>query len=1012
MSFLTRFSLRNVTAVIILALMVTMGGVYATTKYNEEAMPDISIPYLFVSDVNPGASPREMQTEVTLPLEKALKNVDGVKAIYSDSSANVSSLRLEFDFGEDMGELKSRVEEALSGVTLPPEAEKPKVNQITTDSQPIIYSAVTAKDGKTLADLQSLVNDRIVPTLKGVDGVGNVQVIGALPEDVVIEPNLTRLKEKKIPLAQFIQTLKGSNIDLPAGQLKDHGQEKPVQIKGRAASIDQLKKQVISPVGKVALQDVAKVTVGSGEIESLTRIQGKPSIAINVTKNNDANAVDVADKVKKEIADYTKHTDGISFNVIYDQSKEIKKSVNGMAREAGLGALFASLLILLFLRNIRATLIAIVTIPLSIFLALALLKYMVPELTLNIMTLGGIAIAVGRVIDDSIVVIENIVRRLQNEKVTKEIIADATKEVGIAIAASTLTTVAVFAPLGLVGGLIGQITTPFALMVVCSLLASLLIAVTVVPALAYLLMRRATPKTKKEMWVSNGYHKALKWTLNHKVITLILATLLFLGSLPLAGLNGFTFMPEQEEKYLILNLKMPHGTDFEQLKKEALQLDQALRKDKDVELSQVMIGSPKGELDVFSMSTEGAKANWLVKLHSDADTKACMKRLKKNVKPTDDRARFIVQDQESTSGAAAPIQITVTGQSDKSIAEATNQVTDAVKKVDGTDNVDNTLVSLMDGIDVQIRDEDALKYGLTTAQVSNFIRPYLAGEEVGKVGSKGDFQPIKLKLAAKDMNRIDDLKELEISTPMGRDIKLKAIADVKKVHYPAVLQLRNGEKYATISGDIVKENTGGVLLDIQAKLKDLDLAEDVDVSLGGSNDQINESFKDLGIAILLAIGLVYIVMMIAFGEGRAPFAILFSLPFAVTGALLGNYITGQPISSASFIGMLMLVGIVVTNAIVLVDRIQQQVRSGSTIREAILEAGRTRLRPVLITAITTICSLLPLAVGVGEGAIVSKGLAVVVIGGLITSTVLTLVIVPIVYELLHRKERKAEMKRA
>ncbi|WP_177167912.1 efflux RND transporter permease subunit [Marininema mesophilum] len=1010
MSFFTRFSIRNVAAVMILALLVTVGGVYATTQYNKEAMPDIAIPFLYVTEVNPGASPQEMQNEVTLPLEKALKNVDGVKAVYSDSSANVSSLRLEFEFGEDMSAMKSRVEEVLSGVSLPSEAEKPKVSQITMDTQPIIYSAVTAKDGQSLKDLQRLVHDRIVPTLRGVDGVGDVQILGTMPEDIYIRPNLEKLKEKQIPLQQLIQTLKGSNIDLPAGQIKVDGKKNPVQVKGRAASTDDLKKQLISPIGKVELQDVAKVTRGSGEAESLTRIQGKPSIAVNVTKNNDANAVEVAEKVKKEIAAYTKSTNGIDVNIIYDQSKDIKKSVEGMTREAGLGALFASLLILLFLRNIRATFIAIVSIPLSIFLALALLKYMVPDLTLNIMTLGGIAIAVGRVIDDSIVVIENIVRRLQSEEVSQKLIIDATKEVGTAITASTLTTVAVFAPLALVGGFIGQITTPFALIVVSSLLASLLIAVSVVPALAYLLMRRSVPKTKKEMRISNGYRKILRWTLNHKVITLILATLIFLGSLPLAGLTGFTFMPEQEEKFLVLNLKMPQGTDIEKLKDEALQLDQKIRKEKDVELSQVMIGSPEGELDVFSMSTDGAKANWLVKLRSDADTKACMKQLKKILKPKDKRARFIVQDQESTSGSAAPIMITVTGKSEKSITEATKKVTNLVKGLEGADNVDNTLVSMMNGIDVTIRDEDALKYGLTTAQATSFIRPYLSGEEVGKVGSAGNLQPVKMQLAAKDMNQLQDIKELELSTPNGKKVKLKEIADVKKVTYPAVLQLRNGEKYATISGDIIKENTGGVLLDLQAKLNKLKLADDVKVTLGGSNEQITESFKDLGIAILLAIGLVFIVMMIAFGEGRAPFAILFSLPFAITGALLGNFIAGQPISSASFIGMLMLVGIVVTNAIVLVDRIQQQMRKGLTIRQAILEAGGTRLRPVLITAITTICSLLPLAVGIGEGAIISKGLAVVVIGGLIASTILTLVIVPIVYELLHRKERKAEKK--
>lgn len=1010
MSFLSKFSLKNPIAVIILIVLITFGGIYSATKFKQESMPDISIPYLFVTTAYPGASPQEVQNQISLPLENALKNVQGIKTVLSSSATNISAITLEFPFEANMDEMKGKVEEAINNVRLPADVEKPKVTKISFESGPMIYTAITAKEGTTDAELQDIVKNRIVPALEGLEGVGKVETLGLQSEHLYIRLDANKMAEKKVTYQQVSQVLQAMNMAIPLGEVSFDKISQPVQITGRVKSIDELKNLVILPMPEIRLQDIAEVRQGSEQRETISRVQGNPSIAVNVIKNGDANTVDVSERVMEELKKYTQDSDKVKMDVIYDTANDIKRSVSGMAREGLLGAVFASILILVFLRNIRATLIAIVSIPLSIFAAMSLLQYFT-DITLNIMTLGGMAVAVGRVVDDSIVVIENIVRRLQTEKVSKELILEATKEVGNAITSSTVTTVAVFAPLGMLSGIIGKIFAPFALTVVFSLLASLLVAVTVVPLLAYLLMSRKVPKEHKESKLSQMYRKSLEWSLNHKATVLILAMVLFVGSLPLSMLAGFTFIPEQKEKYLRMTLVMPKGTDVKTVDDKVRELDQKLRDSGKVILSQATSGSPKGEFNPMTMSAgKSNEANWIVSLQPDTDTDAFVKDMKEKLKPGVEGANLDIQQLQMGPGGA-DIYIIVTGNSMQDIREAAKKITDEVKKIEGTDNVRNTLIDESKSIEIRVRPQDALKYGLTTAQASGLIRPLLSEQPVGKLGDGKHSEDLFLTVRGPSIQSIADIENLMLMTPAGKPVPVKTIADVKEVQQPGVLQLRNGEEYATVTGTITEKDASKVNTELNAMLSNLSLPKDVKYQIEGSNKEIQNMFKDMGLAILIAIGMVYVVMVVAFGEGKAPFAVLFSLPFAVTGGLIGTVIAKQPISIASLIGILMLIGIVVTNAIVLVDRVQQQTRKGMMIREALLEAGSTRLRPILMTAIATIFALLPLALGMGEGALISKGLAVVVIGGLMTSTLLTLLIVPIMYELLHRKQAKRELRK-
>ncbi|HEX7056519.1 MAG TPA: efflux RND transporter permease subunit [Bacilli bacterium] len=1013
MSLLAKFSLKNPVAILLLILLVISGGIYSSTRFQEESMPDISIPYLFVTAVYPGSTPQESQNEVAIPLANALKHIPGVKTVMTNSASGVATISLEFGFDADMDEKKDEIEEAIAAVKLPAQVERPTVSKISFSSGPMMYLSVTAEKGADMNDLQEIVAGKIVPALQGLDGVGKVQTLGLLSDNVFIRLDAAKMRAAGISYGQVSQVLQAMNVSIPAGVASFGDMRVPVMVTGRMTDINELKRLVINPQPLVRLADIADVRVGADAPETISRVQGEPSVAVNIIKNNDANAVDVSDAVMSELQRILKNNKEVKLDVIYDAAKDIKKSVNGSLREGLLGALFASLLILVFLRNFRATLIAIVSIPLSIFAALILLKQFT-NVTLNIITLGGVAVAIGRVVDDSIVVIENIVRRLQGQKVTKELVKDATGEVAAAITSSTITTVAVFAPLGLVGGIIGKVFAPFALTVVFSILASLVVAVTVVPTLAYLLLKRVRIKEHAETRLKKSYKRLLGWSLNHKLAVLLLSLVLLGGSYPLIKIAGVTFIPEQPEKYIMMNLKMPTGTDLLEVDALARKMDEKLRETGEVALSQVTVGQPQGEFDPVSMTAGVSNvATWIAQLYPDTEVDRFIRQLKEmyrdDLRDTDSTMNI----QEVSVGPAGPgINIIVTGQTRQDINQATEAITAAVKQIEGTENVSNTLLEKQKTVEIRIRPADALKYGMTTVQAAAAIRPLLSAQTIGTFGNGTKASDLILSVTGLGLNSAAAISEQMIVTPVGQPVAVGAIADVTEKEVQSVLQLRDGEDYAMVTGGISAQDSGAVNSRLKEKLSTLKLPEGTQYILEGSDKQIADMMSDMQMAMAVAVALVYIVMIIAFGNGRAPLSVLFSLPFAVIGAFAGTVIARQPISVASMIGMLMLIGIVVTNAIVLVDRVQQRIREGAIIREALLEAGGTRLRPILMTAIATICALLPLALGLGEGALISTGLAVVVIGGLVTSTLLTLIVVPVMYELLYYFKAKREIKRA
>ncbi len=1174
MNWLTRFSLRNVAAVLILVILVTGSGIYTATQLKMEAMPDINFPVIVAVTPYPGASSEDIAKKVTEPVEKEIMGIEGVDKVTSVSADSTSVVVAQLGFDADLDKAQQQMRDGLDRLSLPDEVMDTTFNRFGFNTFPIINFTVTS-DKKKTAELESWINDTVKPELESVDGVGEVKVKGEGPKAVYIRLKPQALKEHNLSLQQVRQMLASAQMSLPVGDLNADTMNMPVRVNQEITSIEELENyeltvqpnitagihdafnqlgqsmqslgqtvgglgqavgglsqglgQVSQGLGQVSegtrqlaklqahthkvqaeiigiqielnktmeglqknpdngelqqkaavlrgqlqgkqgelaylgqqlqtmlaktpqsggkgldkkagsasmpslqgkksatsagnpqmkeegiqtvkLKEIATITESAEDNTLITRTNGKPSVNIEVIKNPDDNVVEVADQINEKLDQLSKTNRDIHFTMLFDQSKGVKESIHSMVREGLLGALFASLIILMFLRNIRMTLISIVSIPVSVLAALILLKQ--ADITLNIMTLGGLTVAIGRVVDDSIVVIENIYRHLMKGiERTSEVIRMATREVASAITSSTMTTVAVFIPLSFIEGIIGEVFYPFALTVAFALICSLVVAVTIVPVLAKLLVLRGAPikKRKKYNRLAKQYKQALAWSLNHKKIVLVGSTLLLLVSFALVPLIGTSFLPSDKEKAMNIELEMPPGTDLKKTNQITERIEQKLRRHQEVDLITSSVGNLQGELMTNGGIGSTNRATMFVTLADNTEIDSFLDQMRKELQAVAPDAVINISEVNSISPATNSIEVSVTGASREVIKKVSDELAAKMEKVYGLANVENNLSEQKELVTIEVDQAKAAKKGLVAQQVALSVRGLLHADTIFEIENGKQTQEVKLGLREEQLNSVKKVEEIEILSPAGELVQLKEIATVKKEKGPVNIQKENGHLVATISGDVTIKDTGAVSRDIEEQIETTKLPKGVSVKLGGDTEMMNESFADLGKAMIIAVFAVYIVMLIAFGEATAPFTILFSLPYAIIGGLFGLWVSGHPISATALIGALMLIGIVVTNAIVFVDRVQQMRKRGLDTVSALIEAGETRLRPILMTAFATIFALLPLALGYGEGTMMSQGLAVAVIGGLTSSTLLTLFIVPIVYLFFSGLQEKLKKK--
>lgn len=1027
------FSLKNKFALWMITIIVIVAGLYSGVNMKQESLPNLSLPFLSVTTVYPGAAPEAVVDQLTEPLEQRLKNVDGVKNLTSTSMENVSSIFVEFDFGQDMDNALNQLREVAAGVQLPAGVNAPDISKFSINSFPVI--SLSASGLGSLEDLTKVVAEQIQPALEGVPGVASVQIAGQYVQEVTLKFDQAKLLQLGLNEETVKGIIQGSAIDVPLGLFQLEETEKAVAVDGRITTLEDLRKLAIplipnssasagQPAGgagtgaptagslpsglpTVQLDEIADIEM-SGKAESISRTNGMESIGIQIVKANDANTVDVVNDVKDEAEALKAQFADLKLDVLLDQGKPIEDSVATMLSKALFGALFAVAVILLFLRNIRTTIISVISIPLSLIIAVLLLGQF--DITLNMMTLGAMTVAIGRVVDDSIVVIENIYRRmaLTGEKLKgKELMQEATREMFLPIFSSTIVTIAVFLPLGLVSGMVGQIFLPFALTIVFALLASLLVAVTVVPMLAHQMFKNGLKAGKshnheeKPGKLALRYRGLLTSALNHKIITLVTAFALLIGSLFLVPLIGASFLPEQEDKYAMITYSPEPGDRVEDVEERALIAEKYIMELPDVTSLQYSVGGA-------NPLQPGPSKSGLFFLQYDSETKDFADKKQAAIEGLSQAVPVGQWSEMDTGGGlgGSNFSISVFGDNLEQISPVVDQIAALMKADPSFDKVDTSLSKTYEQYTIVADQAKLSQYGLTAGQIAMKLSPVRQRPVLTKIQEQGKVYNVYVDVATVEYTKVDDIMNAKLQSPLGMEVAIRDVAAVEEGTSPNSIARQNGKMVVNVTGEITSSDVAKVSSDLQAKVDKLEKPATVEVTFGGVTEQINETFTQLGLAMLAAIAIVYLVLVLAFGGGLAPFAIMFSLPFAIIGALVALWATGETLSVSALMGALMLIGIVVTNAIVLIDRVIHKENEGLSTREAILEAGGTRLRPILMTALATIGALLPLAFGFESAGIISKGLGVTVIGGLISSTLLTLLIVPIIYELLMKIRRK------
>lgn len=1002
-----RFSMKNTVALFLLMLLVIGGGVYSLNKINIEKYPNVDIPYMTVVIAYPGASPEQSIKEIGEPIEKELMNIKGVKNVYTDGVANATYSTMEFDMSVKMDEAEQLVRSAVDKVKLPDTAKKPEIIKSGPEEDPTIFT-MGIYGGENNTEVEGFVSDKIIPRIESIDGVNKVEVGGIDNKIVMIRILPEEIMKRGLTLEDVKTAINANNLTIPTGDVSLSDQVLPVRVGKELQSLEDVKninlfakgaptQNAMPALSSVKLSEIADVSYENETNSDFTRINGQPGVRIGIVADGGANVVSIVEKAKEEI-DKVNLPDGYKIKTLRDQSVEIKNSVYSMMRESLLGAVMAVIVTMLFLRNIRSTIIAVISIPLSIFASFTVLNML--GYTLNIMTLAGIAVAVGRVVDDSIVVIENVFRRVRAAKERNDkLVEQATREVASAITSSTITTVAVFLPMAFVPGIVGKFFAPLAWTVVISLVFSLIVAVTVVPLLSRIFLLNISPKEPQENLLQKGYRKSLTWVLKHRAVTLVLAVVLLTGSVVLiAPRLGTTFLPQEKVSNFDVKITMEKGTAPEKTSQVASEVEKILLDKNEVKLVSTSVQGQHEQASITFAINDSVK---------DAD--GFIKQLRKQFADLKDAKEISVSGVGSFAGGAqSEYVLIVNGTNFEDIKAASEQIVNRLKEIKGMADVHSSLDGDKPEVQMVLDEEKLAEKGLMPAMVGKSLRDLINGDVVTTMTMGDQKTDVNLSLKMDNISSLDELGEQQIKNVMGMPVALKDVGVLKRVNNRTVITHLNQNEYVMIRAQITDSKAGEVTQKADQAIQKLDLPKSVNHYKEGASAAMAEGFKNMAIAITVSILLVYLVMVIAFGEGKGPFVILFAIPFSVIGALIGLFIVKEPIGMPAMIGLLMLNGIVVTNAIVLIDKVKQNERKGLTKHDALIEAGVVRIRPILMTAIATVGALIPMAFSAHAG-IVSSSLAVVVIGGLTTSTLLTLFIVPALYSLFNPVKNKTKM---
>lgn len=1047
--YLVDFSVRRAVAATMMTLVFIVLGVAAFFKIPVDLLPELTFPVATVLTRYEGVAPEEIESSLTKLIEGAVSRVSGVKEVRSTSERDASIVTLEFDWGTNMDLAVQNIREELDQIPdfmFPDDADKPVIERYDPADIPLMGLSLSG-GGNTPGQLQKIAEDYLEDPLAGIEGVASVMVFGGPPREVLVTVDHDKLSAAGMSLEAVVGRLKQENFNLSVGNLKEGYKDYLVRAVGEFTSLSQIEDVILGASGgnAIRLKDVAKVYDTYGEDPVHARTDMKQSASVMIMKQSGSNTVQISKRVWEKLGELKTHLPpGVEISKTFDTADFINRAIGEVWSSLRWGSILTIIVLYLFLHHMRPVLIIAIAIPISVLTSF--LPMFAANMTINMISLGGLALAVGMVVDNSIVVIENTFRHMQEKGEDRNLASrKGASEVGMAIAASTLTTVAVFVPILFTTGLAAQIFRDLSLTVTFSLMTSLFIAVTLVPMMASKLLsvkesgesdirlltriknyyRRVirwaldhkllpimasklllSVKESEEselglfMRTKNGYRQVIGWALDHKLITLGTAVVLWISSLCLLIIMGKEFMPTADDETFLLELELPRGTRIEETDKITKRVEELILKTQDVKSENALVGLAAG--GGGEESVDSKRATLFVNLREDRRRTAEQVNddIRKQVLQIPGIVKYsFINIQSETLGTSGgkPIEIKIFGKDLDELSALSQEAARRMKQVKGLVDVEETFTFGNPEIQIRFDRERMAQLGLDVARVARLMETAVKGTVASRYKERGEEIDIRVRLDEKNRDSTPDLNAATVTTATGSQVRLADVATVAVGSGPVKI-FRDGQKRAvSLLGNKLGRDVNSIVNDIKASLSSLSLPMGYYVEYGGSYEDMKDSQKQLTLAGLLAILLVYMIMAASFESLIHPFTIMLTVPFAFTGAIWALFICGMTLSVNSIIGIIMLVGIIVNNGIVMIDYVNQLRASGMGIKAALIEGGATRLRPILMTTLTTILGLVPMAVLGGSGSEMRRPLAVSLIGGLTFGTVLTLIIIPSCY---------------
>ncbi len=1013
---------RPVTTILIFVALIVM-GLYSLTQLPIDLYPEMELPFIGVVTTYGGASASDIETNVTRPVEDALNSVSNLKEITSTSSDGLSVIFMNFEYGTNLDEASNDIRSNLGFIdrVLPKDAEKPMIMKFNSSMMPIIFYAVTAKE--SYRGLEKILDEKIVNPLNRIEGVGSVNLAGVPGRKVYIDVDPRKMEAYNLTIEQIGGVLAAENMNMPAGYIEMGKTDYPLRIQGEFPESDVMKNIVISSYNgnNVYLKDVATVRDTIRETRLDTRINGLQGMTLYVQKQSGGNTVKVTRDVEKTLETLKKDLPAdVKIEKLFDSATFIKDSISNLTETLLYAAIFVVLVVLFFLGRWRATLIIIVTIPIS--LVVAFIYLFITKESVNIISLTSLSIAIGMVVDDAIVVLENITKHVERGSRPREAAIYATNEVWLAVIVTTLTVVAVFFPLTFVSGLTGVLFKQLGMLVTITIITSVVAAITLTPTMSALLLKWYPIRKDAPFWTYDGsirkwldsfdhfYEKTLRWALHHKRVTVLLALVVFIGSMALFTKIDTEFFPEADQSEVNATIELQTGTRVDETLKTTDKVDKIVKeKFPEVKLTSTSTGADD-EAGFSSLFGAGGThvISYTIALVPIEERKRSSQEIAEELRSELSKIPEIVDYSVSTqqnmgSFGSNTIDVEIYGYN---IAETNNvaeELAAKIRNVRGAKDVTISRDKSKPELQIILDQNKMMANGLNTATVSAAVRNRVSGLTSTRLRQSGDEYDVVVRFREDARSTLTDIENIAITNPMGQIIRLGEIANIKEFWSPPSIQRKRRERIVTVSFTPYKRSLTELQTEVQKAIDATQLPSGVMVQISGAIQDQMESFMDIAFLIVISLILVYLVMASQFESLKMPFIIMFSIPFAFSGVAIALFLTKTTLSVISAIGAVMLIGIVVKNAIVLVDFINLMRERGNELYEAVALSGRSRLRPVIMTSATTILGMLPLALSKGSGSELWSPMGIAVIGGLVFSTLVTLVLVPVVYTIFARR---------